>query len=100
MAASLTLMLKTTVLSDKLAFEKIDYGRPTFGRNNDNSKIDEFGVSGDSMEYAKKLKKLKGQKLSKSGKKLSKSGNLPKFNTKKARSNFITFDNREFFNRL
>lgn len=86
-------MLKTTRLSDKLAF----------GRNDGNGVVVGFG--GDE-EPAKKSEKSKGQKLSKSQKsaksrkKSSKSGNLPKFDAKEARSTFLTFDIRKPFNCL
>ena len=65
--------------------------------------INIIGGIEDSNELIKKSRKLlkirkllKGQKLSKSqksaklGKKLSKSGNLPKFDAKKNRLNFLT----------
>ena len=56
-------------------------------------------VNGDSMKYAKKSGKLKGQKLFKF-QKLSKSENSPKFGAKKVKSNFLTFGAKEAFNSL
>ena len=44
-------------------------------KNNDNNKINGYGISVNSVEYAKKLKRLKSQKLSWS-QKLFKSGKL------------------------
>ena len=62
-------MLKTTEISDKLAFSKNNNSKPASskinsskqasGRNNGNNKI-EFGSGGDKgVEYAKKLRKSK-----------------------------------------
>ena len=65
--------------------------------SNNNSKVVEFGIGGNSgVELAKKLGKLKGQKLSKSqktpkSKKLSKIGNSFNFGAMKAGPNFLTF---------
>ena len=47
------------------------------------------------MEYTKKL-----EKLSKSGKKLSKSRNLTNFGAMEARPKFLIFDAKMTFNRL
>ena len=54
-----------------------------------------------SKSWNWKSKKLfKSQKLAKLGKKLSKIGNLPKFNTKKNRLNFLTLKAKIIFNHL
>ena len=70
-------MLKTTGSPDepapsknngsKSASNRNNNSRPVFKRNNGNNKINEFGI-GDGVKYAKKSRKSKGQKLSKSGK--------------------------------
>ena len=58
------------------------------------------------MEHAKKSRKLKGQKTSKSrksvksGKNLSKSGNSPNFGATETGPSFLTSGARETFNRL
>ena len=67
-------------------------------KNNDKNVVVEFG--GNDEELVRKPKKLKGQKSAKSGKKLLKSGNLPKFDVKKAGSNFLTSDAMTAFNHL
>ena len=61
-------MLKTTGLSDKLAFSrnngnklafsKNNNSKPVFKKNNSNNKIDRFGVSRNNVEYTIKLGKL------------------------------------------
>ena len=96
-------MLKTT--------ELIDISRPEVG--NGKSKIVEFSISGGSEDLAKKLGKLKGQKLAKfqkslksrkskgkKSKKPSKSGNSPNFDAMKAGPNFPTPGTRKAFNCL
>ena len=104
-------MLKIT---NKPALSRNNGSRSTFSKNN-NSKlasrkndsdgeIDGFG--GDSMKYAKKSGKSKGQKMSKSrksaksGKNLSKSGNSPNFGATESGSSFLTPEARSAFNRL
>ena len=77
-------------------------------KNNGNNKVDRF--DGNSIEYAKKLEKLKTSKLSKlqksknkklaKSKQLSKSRNSLNFSTKKTKSSFLTFGTREAFNCL
>ena len=78
---------------------------------NGDSEVIELDVSGKSKEFAKKSGKLsKSLKLSKLGnskgknlamsKKSSKSGNLPNFNAKDSRPNFLTPKARSAFNRL
>ena len=63
-------------------------------------------VNGSSVEIAKKSGKLKGQKtsksqkLSKSGKNLSKSGNSPNFGATESGPSFLTPKARSAFNRL
>ena len=84
-------MLKTAALSEKLIFVKI-------GDNEGND-----GIS--SVEIAKKLGKLKSQKMSKSqklakSKKPSKSGNLPNFNAKDSGTSFLTPKAKSVLNRL
>ena len=69
-------------------------------------KADKSGISSDNIKHTKKLGKLKVQKLSKyqklskSKKKQNNIQNLPKFGTKKARPNFLTFEAKEIFNCL
>ena len=100
----LTSILKTTGSPDEPASSKNNGSRPVSGRNNSNNKVDEFG--GDSVEYAKKSGKSKGQKTSKSqksaksGKNSSKSGNLPNFGATKTEPSFLTPKARSAFNRL
>ena len=68
---------------------------------------DDEGDDGiDSIEIAKKLEKLKGQKLfkswkpAKSGNNLSKNGNSPNFNAKNSKPSFLTSKTMASFNRL
>ena len=121
--APLTLILKTIRSPDKpvasknndsrSASSKNDNIKPTSGKNNDNGENDGFG--GNSVEYArisenpKKLAEsgnLKGKKLSKfqkpakSGKKSSKSENLPNFDVKDNGPSFLTPKARITFNYL
>ena len=87
-------MLKTAALPERSNSDKLEVGDNEGGN----------GVSG--VEIAKKLRKSKGQKLSKSqkpakpGKNLSKNGNAPNFNTKDGGPSFLTPDARKAFNRL
>ena len=87
-------MLKTAVSLKMSTSNKLDVGE---------------GEGGDSvggMEIAKKSEKLKGQKLfksqkpAKSGKNLSKSGNLLNFNAKNSEPSFLTPKTRVAFKRL
>ena len=115
-------MLKTTRLLDKLVFSRNNGSRSTynknnnnklaFRKNNDNNKDNEFGINRNSVKYAKKseklskLRKSKGQKISKfqnlakSRKELLKSGNLSNFNTREAALKFLNFDTKTAFNYL
>ena len=79
-------MLKTTVLLERLTSEKL---------NVDNGKVNGFDIGDNNVEYAKK-----SGKLSKSRKKLSKSGNSTNFEAKKAKPSFLTSSTRKAFNRL
>ena len=104
-------MLKTTgspnepALSRKngsrSASSKNDNSRPAFRRNNGNGEVDGVGVGGNGVEHTKKLKNtFKSRKLSKSGKRSSKSGNLTNSNAMEDGSKFLTPDARTAFNRL
>ena len=96
----------------KLAFSRNNNSRPAFRKNNGNGKIDRFGVGGNGVEYTKKSEKSsksgksksekmsKSQNLTKSGKKLSKSGNSTNFDATEDRPKFLTPDARTAFNRL
>ena len=101
-------MLKKAAPSEKLISDRLDIGD---GRGNNS--VDGDGVSGDGVELAKKLGKLKGQKsakfrkLSKSGKskgekskKLSKSRNSPNSNVTEAGPSFLTPNAKTTFNCL
>ena len=96
-------MLKTTESPD-MSESKVENG---------NNKIVEFGIDGSGEELAKKSGKLKGQNLAKSqklfklgkskgekSKKLSKSGNLPNFDTTEAIPIFLTLGAKKAFNHL
>ena len=78
--------------------------RPAFWRNDGNGEVDGFG--GNSVEHAKKSRKLKGQKTFKSqksvksGKNLSKIGISSNFGAIKTGPSFLTPGAREAFNRL
>ena len=103
MAAPLTLMLKTTVLPEKLSPEWLGVG---------DDEVNGFGVGENGVEHAKKSGKLsksgksKSEKTSKSwnsaksGKKSSKSGNLTNFDATEDGPKFLTPDARTAFNRL
>ena len=43
--------------SNKLAFSKNNNSRLVSGKNNSNGEVNRFGISGNSMEYAKKSEK-------------------------------------------
>ena len=115
-------MLKTTGLSDKLASSRNNGSKSAFGRNNNskpasekndsNGKVDEFGVDKNSVEHAKKsgklskLRKSKSEKMSKSrnlaksGKKLSKIGNLTNSDAIEDRPKYLISDTRTALNCL
>ena len=115
-AAPLTLMLKTIRSSNEPALSRNDGSRSTSNKNNDSrpasgrndgdSKVDGFGVGGNGVEHAKKLRKSKSKKtsksqnLAKSRKKLLESENSTNFNAMKDGSKFLTSDARTAFNRL
>ena len=116
-AAPLTSMLKTTNEpapsrnnGNKPAFSRNDDSRPTSGRNDGNGEVDGFD---GSVEHAKKLGKLKGQKLAKSqklsksrkskgekSKKPPKSRNSSNFDAKNTGPSFLTPGAKEAFNRF
>ena len=68
-------MLKTMGSSNKPASDRNNSSRSNSGRNNNkklvfkknnsNNEVNKFGVGDDGVGYAKKLGKLKNQKLSK-----------------------------------
>ena len=115
-------MLKTTRSLDKLASSKNNSSslasnknnnsKPASKKNNSNNEIDRFGINKNSVEHAKKLRKLsklkkskskkmsKFQNLAKSKKILSKSGNSTNFNATKAGPKFLTPYTRTAFNHL
>ena len=99
------LILKITRIFNRLIFKKNNSAKLVFKKNNDNYKFIRFGISNDSIEFAKKLRKLKSQKFSKfqktfKFKKLSKSRNLSKIDTKKVGSNFLISNAKIIFNNL
>ena len=75
-------MLKTTKSSDKPVSSRNDSNKLTFGKNNNsklvfrknnsNSKVNEYGIGENGVEYAKKSGKLFKSRKSK-GKKILKS---------------------------
>ena len=92
-AASLTLMLKTT--------GSPDVSRPELG--NGNGEVVGFGIGGGLAKKSGKLKDKnlsQSQKLAKSGKSLPKIGNLPNFSATEAGPSFLTPGAREAFNCL
>ena len=109
-AALLTLILKTTNKptpsrnnGSKSLFSRNDNSKPVSWRNDGNGEVNGFGD--DSVEYAKKSGKSKGQKISESrklakSKKPSKSGNLPNFEAKNSGLSFLTPKTRAAFNHL
>ena len=117
MVALLTLILKMTELFNKPISSKSVSSRninnkSDFKRNDSNGEVDRFGISRNDVEYIKKSGKLsklgksksektfKSQNLAKSGKKLSKSGNLTNFNTTEAGPKFLTPNTKIAFNHL
>ena len=114
-------MLKTIRSSDKLVSRKNNGNRSASSLNNGNNEINRFGVNNDSMEYTKKLRKSKSQKLSKSpklkgeklfksqkskreklfkSKKPSKIRNLPQLDVREIGSSFLTPNTRITFKPL
>ena len=89
-------MLKIIIPPKKLIFKWLRV---------DNSEVGRFNNS-DDEKITRKLRKLKNeklfksQKLAKSRKKLSKSGNLFKFSAKKTKPSISTFHTRKAFNYL
>ena len=109
--------MKITELSNKSVFSKNNNNKPAFSRYNNNKSAsrknngnNEVGFDDDSIEYTKKLKKLKDQKLAKSQKlskskksksnKLLKSKNSPNFDAIEARPSFLILDAKTTFNCL
>ena len=91
MVALITLMLKMTILLERLTLERLAVG---------DNEINRFGV-GCGVEHVKKSKKTsKSQNLTKSGKKLSKSGNTTNFDATEARPKFLTPNAKTTFNCL
>ena len=80
----------------KSASSRNDDSRPASRRNNGNGEVNRFGVGRNGVEHAKKLGKSKSEKtsksqnLAKSGKKLSKSGNLTNFDAIEDKPKFLT----------
>ena len=115
-------MLKITESPDKLtpsnkngsksASNRNNNSRPASKKNNGDGKVDGFGIGGNSVKHTKKSRKLsksgksksekmsKSQNLAESGKKLSKSGNLTKFDATEDGPKFLTLDARTAFNCL
>ena len=91
MAISLTSILKTIVLPERLTIKWLGVS---------DSEVNKFDV-GDDMKHIKKSKKTsKSPNLAKWGKKLSKSWNSTNFNATETRPKFLTFDTRTDFNCL
>ena len=114
----------------RLVSSRNNNSRPASRRNNNNGEVNKFGVSGNGMKHAKKSRKLsksenlskskqsKGKKLSKFRKllkirklsksqksaklrkELSKSGNLPNFDTKENKPSFLIPNAKTAFNHL
>ena len=103
-AASLTSMLKTTMLLQVLAANKV-LGAKVLAANEVGDVGDGDGLSDRSKYVEPKTGRLENQKTSKSrnlakSKKQSKSGNSPKFDATKAGPSFLTPKARATFNRL
>ena len=80
-------MLKISALPEKLTFDRLEIGDV------------ESGDGAGGVEIAKKLRKLKGQKLAKFKKPL-KSKDLPNFNIKNSGPSSLIPKTRAAFNRL
>ena len=115
-------MLKTTGSPDKPALSKNNVSKSAssrnnnsksaFRKNNSNNKVNGFSIGRNSIEHAKKSRKLsksgksksekmfKSQNLTKSGKKLSKSGNSTNFDATEDKPKFLILDAKIAFNRL
>ena len=103
MVAPLILMLKRTVLPERLTPKQV---------GDNDGEIDRFEVDKNDVKHAKKLgklsksgkskskKKSKSRNLAKLEKKLSKSDNLTNFDTTEARPKFLTPNARKTFNCL
>ena len=87
-------MLKTTLSSQVLVTDEMLATNMVDGVEGGNQSIEKCG------KLSKTGKLFKSQKSAKSRKKLSKSGNLPNFDTKKNRPSFLTPDARTAFNHL
>ena len=87
-------MLKTTILSQIFISNKV-LSAKVFATN----KVDDIESGGRSKYVKPKTRRSESQKLSKS-KKLSKTENSPKFNTKKNGPSFLTLGARKVFNHL
>ena len=110
-AAPLTSILKTTGSPDepapsrnngsRSASSRNDNSRPASGKNDGNGEVDGIGVGKNGVEHAKKSEKTsKSWKLSKSGKRLSKSRNSTNSDATEDGSKFLTPDARTAFNCL
>ena len=103
--APLTSMLKTIESPDALApsrnngsksaFSRNNNSKPVFRKSDGNGKVNRLSIGRNGVEHTKKLRKL-----SKSGKKLSKSRNSTNFDTIEAGPKFLTSDARTTFNCL
>ena len=88
------------------ASSRNDDNRLASGKNDGDSEVDRFGVDRNGVEHTKKSGKSKSEKTfksqnsAKSGKKLSKSGNLTNSNATEDGPKFLTPDARTAFNRL
>lgn len=54
-----------TRLPNKPAFNRNNGSKLVYKKNNINSEVNEFGISGNSIKHIKKLRETKGKKLSK-----------------------------------
>ena len=90
-------MLKTSVSLERLISKRLEFIEV---------KVKKSGIGSNSVEFAKKLGKSKGQNLSKSQKsvkltiKSSKNENLSNFNAIETGSSFLTSDAKTAFNCL
>ena len=90
-----SLILKTTMPPESLTSNRLEIGD---GEG-------DVSINGDTIEFAEKSRKSKGQNLSKSqkltkSKKPPKNKNSPKFDTKETKPSFLTHKARAAFNRL
>ena len=56
-------MLEIIKLLDKPIFNRNKNNKLVYKKNNGNSKINKFGTSNNSIEYAKKTRNLKDKKM-------------------------------------